>query len=537
MNTPTIILTTHNLSFELSHKTLFEKLNISIKRGDHIGLVGRNGSGKSTLLKILARQIEPSNGSIETRYSAYYLPQLDFSLLESNESVESYVVRQGSNWPFVHKILHQWFKTDAIQPTQWLKTLSGGEIVKLHLALAEAHHPELLLLDEPTNHLDATGLQVLKNFLASFSGAFIIVSHDPFFLDLVIDSIWELEGKNITRHGGNYTFYSEQERLVREAKARDYEATQKELRKVKRSLQVEQKRAARSKKEGRKQAHDHSMSAMERGFFKNKASKTEGRQRQKLEEIIQERTGRAAELKEKKRHVAHLVFEQDARGARRTLVHVENSTLKVGERILATDVNLHIVYGDRIVLVGKNGSGKSSFAKAIVGQHGDVELVGKIQKSENLKTAYVDQKYQIINYDLNLIENIKIYNTNLTDEKTHRQLAHFLFYREEDVRKKAAVLSGGEAARLTLAMVTAGQVDLLVLDEPTNNLDIETLDGIANALKDFQGALMIISHNIHFLERIGIETALVIHQQRLERMLSLPTDPKAFYDEIVSKEI
>jgi ATPase subunit of ABC transporter with duplicated ATPase domains len=163
--------------------------------------------------------------------------------------------------------------------------------------------------------------------------------------------------------------------------------------------------------------------------------------------------------------------------------------------------------------------------------------VGKIQKSENLKTAYVDQKYQIIDHHLNLIENIKMYNANLTDEETRRQLARFLFYREEDVRKKAAVLSGGEAARLTLAMVTAVQIDLLILDEPTNNLDIETLDAIADALEDFQGALIVISHNIHFLERIRIETALVIHQQKLERMLSLPTDPKTFYNEIVSKEI
>ena len=531
------ILTTHNLSFELPHETLFEKLSISIERGDRIGLVGRNGSGKSTLLKILAHQIEPSNGSIETRYSAYYLPQLDFSLLESKESVELYVDRHGSSWPFIQKTLLQWFKTNAIQPAQWLKTLSGGEIVKLHLSLAQAQHPELLLLDEPTNHLDAAGLQVLKNFLMSFSGAFVIVSHDPFFLDLVVDNIWELEGKNITRYGGNYAFYSEQKRLTREAKARDYEAIQKELKKAKRSLQVEQKRAARSKKEGRKQAHDRSMSAMERGFFKNKASKTESRQRKKLEEIIQTRTGRVAELKEKKRRVTHLVFEQDARGARRTLVRVENSILKVGGQTLVTDINLQIVYGDRIVLVGRNGSGKSSLAKAIVGQYGDVELAGKIQKSENLKTAYVDQKYQIIDYHLNLIENIKIYNTNLSDEEIRRQLARFLFYREEDVHKKAAILSGGETARLTLAMVTAGQIDLLVLDEPTNNLDIETLDAIADALEDFQGALIVVSHNIHFLERIGIETALVIHQQRIEGMLSLPTNPKTFYDEIVSKEI
>ena len=147
---------------------------------------------------------------------------------------------------------------------------------------------------------------------------------------------------------------------------------------------------------------------------------------------------------------------------------------------------------------------------------------------------YVDQKYQIIDPNLTLIENVEKYNPKLTNEEVRRQLGRFLFYKEEDARKKAGVLSGGEAARLVFAMVTAGSVDLLVLDEPTNNLDIETLDIIADALKDFSGALLVISHNIHFLEHNGIDTALIIDNKKLKGMHSSPAEPEAFYNEMVS---
>lgn len=526
------ILTTKDVSYELPDRILFKGLNVSIREGDHIGLVGKNGSGKSTLLRILAHQTKPTAGTINAHYSAYYLPQLDVSLFRSNQYVETYVTHHGARWPLVKAALHRWFRT-SIQPTQKLQTLSGGEMIKLHLAIARSKNSDLLLLDEPTNHLDVDGLKALQDSLKAFSGSFIIVSHDPFFLDLVVNHIWELDNGTIQHYGGNYSQYREQKNLEREAQARKYEAAKQEHKKAKRSLQLEQKRAARSKREGRRQAHDRSMSALERGFFKNRASETAGKQRMKLETMIQEREEKVSSLKEEKRRKARLVIQHDFQG-RRTLIRVQRGILRVERRILIEDIDLTIAYGDRLVLVGRNGSGKSSLVRALIADTDPIDLSGEVQRSNNLNMAYVDQKYQIVDYSLSLIENMEEYNPSLPNEDARRQLGRFLFFKEEDVHKKAEVLSGGEVARLTFAMVTAKPVDLLVLDEPTNNLDIETLDAIADGLEDFPGALIVVSHNTHFLERVGAEKSFIISNKRLTQMKASPLEPERFYEEMIN---
>lgn len=529
-----VILSAKDASFELQHKTLFKELNLIIKQGERIGLIGKNGSGKSTLLKLLAGQVEATKGSIDTKGSSYYLPQLDFSLLGSTDKIEEYVSRQGVRWSALNAGIRTWFKENEIKPNQKLQTLSGGEMMKLNLAIAEAHNPDLLLLDEPTNHLDAEGIDILKKFLAIFPGAFIVVSHDPFFLDLVVNHIWELEEGSIAEYGGNYTHYADQKRFKKDARERDYTATKKKLKKVKKSIEAEQKRADRSKRVGRKEVFANNMPPVLKGFYANQASGTAGKQGKKLRKIMAERDEHASTLKKEKQRPLRFILDHDTSGARKTLFTISGGTLGVAEKTLVEDIDLRIVYGDRLVLVGKNGSGKSSLVKSIAGEDTAVKLMGNIKRSPDARVVYVDQKYQIIDPNLTLIENVEKYNPELTNEEVRRQLGRFLFYKEEDARKKAGVLSGGEAARLVFAMVTAGSVDLLVLDEPTNNLDIETLDIIADALKDFSGALMVISHNIHFLERIGIDTALIINKKKLKTMRSSPAEPEAFYNEMVS---
>lgn len=531
-----IILTAQKIGHEFSHGSLFRSATLTIVSNDRIGLVGKNGSGKSTLLKILEGTVVPTDGVVNSQCVLYYLPQIDFSLFNSDEDVKVYVEKLGEKWVLVKAALHRWFKNSHITAEQKLKTLSGGETIRLHLAIAQSKQPNLLLLDEPTNHLDAEGLAILRDFLVSFKGAFVIVSHDPFFLDLVVNHIWELTGKTIRQYGGNYSYYSEQKSIEREAKARDYEAVRKEVRKAKRSIILEQKRAASSRREGRKQAFDNSMSAIEKGYFKNRASASAGRKSEKLKQILEEREEKAASLKENRQRKVHLDLTDSESRKRRSLVYVEKGSLSVGQRILISKVDFHVSYGERMLIVGQNGSGKSSFAKALVGVPSNIDFSGKVRRSENMNTVYIDQKYHVINPELSLIENVAKYNHEFSQEDVRRQLGRFLFYREEDVRKKAAILSGGEAARLTLAMATAKPIDLLILDEPTNNLDIGTLDIIADALKEFPGALIVISHNIHFLERIGMNVAFIIEGKRLRLMSSSPQEPQAFYNEMINKE-
>jgi len=527
-----MFVTTKNLIYEVSGKKLFEGINTSISIGDRIGFVGRNGTGKSTLLKLLAGLLKPSGGGIQSNSTSYYLPQIDFSIFQSDRTVKEYVLQCGESWPLVRATLHRRFKIN-LPPTQALKTVSGGEFMKLQLSVAQTKNPSLLLLDEPTNHLDVEGLEVLKSFLNSFSGAYVIVSHDPFFLDMVVDRIWEFDSGTLREYGGNYSYYEKQKEIERLARERDYEAAKKELKKVKRSLQTEQKRAARSRREGRKQAYDRSMSPIERGYFKNRASRTAGRQRAKFEEMTQKREEKVSALKEKRRRKVYVMLEHDLSEGRRFLVKIENGAIRIENRLLIEKIHLAIYYGDRLVIVGKNGSGKSTIVKTIAEEEGVANTSGKMERADRLSVAYVDQKYNIINPDLTLYENITRFNPSLSHEYIRQQLGRFLFFEENDIHKKADVLSGGEAARLTLAMVTAKPIDLLILDEPTNNLDIETLDVIAEALVDFPGALIVISHNTYFLNRVGIEKSLIISDKKLKEMMSSPAEPNEFYKEMV----
>ena len=522
---------TKNLAFETPGKTLLKGLDLSIQENEHIGLVGKNGTGKSTLLKLLAGIIQPSEGNIQLNTSSFYLPQVDFSLFQSDQTIEEFVSEYGVSWPLVRAALHKWFNA-KLTTEQTLKTISGGEFMKLQLLIAQTKNPKLLLLDEPTNHLDIEGLEVLRRFLNSFSGAYVIVSHDPFFLDMVINRVWELDNGTVHEYGGNYTYYEEQKELERLARQRDYEAAKKELKKAKRSLQIEQKRAARSKHEGRKQAHDRSMSAIEKGFFKNRASKTAGRKEARFDKVITEREERVSALKEKKRRKVYVALEYDENQGKRIIVKVENGTVSVKNRSLIEGANIAIYYGERLVLVGKNGSGKSTLVKILAGKNDVAKISGKFELSDSANIAYVDQKYNIVDPNFTLYENVSNFNSHLSHEQIRQQLGRFLFFEESDVNKKANTLSGGEVARLTLAMVTAKPIDLLILDEPTNNLDIETLDVVAEAFVDFPGALMVISHNIHFLNRVGIEKAYIISDKKFKEMMSSPAEQNTFYEEM-----
>jgi|YNPMSStandDraft_1061717.scaffolds.fasta_scaffold12050_2 ATPase subunit of ABC transporter with duplicated ATPase domains len=527
-----VFLSAKNLSFEIFDKKVLENINLSIKKGDRIGLVGKNGEGKSTLLKILGGLVKPSKGDIQFNSTSFYLPQIDFSLFSENCSVNEFISRYGIAWLLVKIALNKWFNIE-IPPNQSIKTLSGGEFIKLQLAIAQAKNPKLLLLDEPTNHLDIEGLEVLQRFLNSSSKTYVIVSHDPFFLDMVVDRIWELNGGKLYKYGGNYSFYKQQKELERLARERDYKAVKKELERAKQSLERERKRAARSKREGRKQAHDRSMSAMERGYFKNRASETAGKQESKFDKIIKEKEEKLALLKEKKQRGAHIFFENSIDQGKRLLVKIENGSLSIDNNLLIDDINLKIYYGERLVLVGKNGSGKSTFARVLSGENERIKMNGKFELYNNVNVAYVDQKYNIINPNLSVYENLLHFNPYFSYALARQQLGRFLFSKESDLNKKAGTLSGGEAARLVLAIVTSKPVDLLILDEPTNNLDIETLDIVAEALIDFNGAMIIISHNIYFLSRLKIEKAYIINDKKIKKMMSLPSEKKEFYDEMV----
>lgn len=533
-----VLTSAKDITIEVSNSTLLEDVTLSLSEGDRVGLVGPNGSGKSTLVKTLAGFQEPTSGDVVRKGSSYYVPQLDLPMFRSDMQLMDYLSEQHNEWWEITEILENNFGFGEVNLQQTLNTLSGGELMKLHLAIASAKHPHVLYLDEPTNHLDIVSIQELIGFLQGYKGAVVVISHDPFFLDQVTTSIWEIENKKVNRFGGNYTDYREQKTAQLESLSRQHDAAKKELEKVRRSIQREQQRAAKSTRTGKQMKHDRSMSAVEKGFFKNRASESAGKHKGLLDQAKADAQQKIDQTRATKTKKAHLDLDTDRSATGQTIVRGSALELKIDdEKELIKDGEISVSHGDRVVLTGRNGSGKTLLLKTLTGQNAreDVELDGEVYVADNSNIVYLSQKYEIVDPELTLEENIKKVNPSLPYEIIRKQLGNFLFFHEEDIRKRAGVLSGGETARLAMAMITAAPVDLLVLDEPTNNLDLDTVDSIVDALEDFKGGIVVISHNMDFLSRMGVDKAYVISNKKLKRLYAHPDEPDQFFEELMSE--
>ncbi len=532
------LLIADNISYELStSRTLFKDVRLSINQGERIALVGANGVGKSSLLKILAGEIQPNSGSVARDGVIYYLPQINtIPQLNQEVTVLEFLISYSEEWWEIANQLEKSLGTflDLSLP---MKSLSGGKLTKLFLAIGLHKNPSLLLLDEPTNYLDFLALENLSDFLNKFNGAFVIVSHKPFFLDRVANKIWELTASGIKVYGGNYSDYKLQKETELQVALRTIEIAKKELKRVTESALIEEQRAAKSKREGRKQSHDRSMGKSARRYFENRASGSAGNAAKKHDAAITQAKENleSVKIRTNKATIVHLAEGNIKKG--RNLVDIQGADLKIGDEILIKGIQLHIASGDRISISGANGSGKSSLIKAILGIKEENSApfldLGEVLISANIKVLYLDQKYQIVNRRLTVLENMQQANSSLKYQLLRQQLGHFLFF-GDDVNKSAEFLSGGELARLALAMISISEIDLLVLDEPTNNLDLETVSQILEALEEYRGAICVISHDLDFLRQLEITKAFRIKEKSLQPMIYLPEETDEFYRELIN---
>lgn len=537
-----LILIAENLAYELSlERTLFQGVHISIEQGNRIALVGSNGVGKSTLIKILAGEIHPHIGSVMQHGSVYYLPQISTIKEEINtDTVLDFLTSISDEWWQIQEVLQTQFNTD-IDLYLPVNNLSGGELTKLFLAIGLSQQPDLLLLDEPTNHMDLQALESLRQFLINFSGAFVIVSHKPFFLDQVTSVTWELTPVGLQVYGGNFSYYREQKDIELDAAMRSHEVARKELKRVQTTAMQEQQRAAQAQRNGRAKLLNGSIDRMAAGAMKRKAQVSAGTAKTKHEAAVAKATQKVAQTKIKTHKVTSIQLEEKNH-KRRNLVKIEGANLWVSERLLIENIQLNIVtgdglrptFGDRISIIGANGSGKSSLVKAILGTetHTTVFQSGEVSLAPNLKVVYLDQTYELVNRQQTILENMQTANPSLSYQQLRQQLGHFLF-KYDDVHKNASVLSGGELARLAIAIISISEIDLLILDEPTNNLDIETTEQMISALNEFQGAILVISHDIDFKSRINITQSFQLKAQTLQMTTYLPSQPEQYYHELL----
>ncbi|WP_326686685.1 MULTISPECIES: ABC-F family ATP-binding cassette domain-containing protein [unclassified Streptomyces] len=512
-------LTCSRLSFSWADGSpVFTGFDLSAGPG-RTGLIGLNGTGKSTLLKIVAGELTPDAGSVKVSGEVGYLPQsltLDISLrvdealgiartraalhaIEAGDAGEEHFTAVGDDWDVEERAratLDQ-LGLAHVGLDRTIGELSGGESVLLRLAALLLARPDILLLDEPTNNLDRQARRRLHDAVTGFNGVLIVVSHDRELLARV-DQIAELRDGEVSWYGGNLEAYEETIATEQEASERMVRAAETDLRRQKRELAEAQTKLARRARYGKKIAASGSQPKILLGARKRKAQESAGKHRNLHEQRLEEARERLDEAAERVREDAEihveLPFTAVPRG--RQVLTMEEAELRHGAR-----VTLRVNGPDRIALVGPNGAGKTTLLRTVAGQLAPVS--GEVRAHVPLR--WLPQRLDVLDDALSVVENVARLAPDATNQQIRSRLARFLF-RGERADRAVGTLSGGERFRATLAAVMLAEPgpQLLMLDEPTNNLDMASVRQLREALAAYEGALVVASHDVPFLRELGI---------------------------------
>lgn len=510
-----ILLQTQNVARHFGAEVLFDKVSLEIQTGARIGLVGRNGAGKSTLLHILSGQEEPDEGRVSKRkgLTTGFLDQhtglesdrtiwdemmkvfepilkMEKEMREIEQQLSSPELlddqsryqetlklydqlqeefRQNSGYSYeseIKMVLHgfRFYEEDYQTP---INQLSGGQKTRLALARLLLQKKDLLVLDEPTNHLDIDTLSWLEGYLKSYNGALLIVSHDRYFLDKVVNEIYEVSRGKVQHFPGNYSNYLKRKAEQIQKQWKEFEKQQKEIAKMEDFINRNLVRASTTK---RAQSRRKQLEKMD------KMDKPKGDEKS-----------------------ANFSF-QIVRESGNIVLQTENLTIGYGETALSQSIDLDIRKGDAIALVGPNGVGKTTLLKTLVSQL--PALNGSIEFGTKVDTGYYDQEQQHLNPKKSVLA--ELWDDHLTTpEQDIRTLLGSFLFSGEDVDKSISSLSGGERARVALAKLAMEENNFLVLDEPTNHLDIDSKEVLENALIDFKGTLFFVSHDRYFINRMA----------------------------------
>ncbi|AKZ52040.1 ABC-F family ATP-binding cassette domain-containing protein [Streptococcus pyogenes] len=506
-----IILQGNKLERSFSGDVLFQNISLQVDERDRIALVGPNGAGKSTLLKLLVGEETPTSGEVNTKkdLTLSYLAQNSrfesdktiyeemlkvFEALRQDEKrlrqmemdmatvsgqdltrlmmdydllAERFRQQGGFTYEAEIKAILNGFKFDESMWQMTIAELSGGQNTRLALAKMLLEKPELLVLDEPTNHLDIETIAWLENYLANYQGALIIVSHDRYFLDKVATVTLDLTPHGLDRYVGNYSRFMtlKAEKLVAEEK--QFDKQQKEIAKLEDFVQKNIVRASTTK---RAQAR-----------------------RKQLEKI--ERLDKPTSA----RKLAHMTFQAD-KPSGNVVLTVEKAAIGYNQHVLSEPINLDVHKLDAIAIVGPNGIGKSTLIKSVIGQIPFIK--GEVKYGANVEIGYYDQTQSHLTSSNTVLEELWQDFSTTPEVDIRNRLGAFLFS-GDDVKKSVAMLSGGEKARLLLAKLSMENNNFLVLDEPTNHLDIDSKEVLENALIDFDGTLLFVSHDRYFINRLA----------------------------------
>ena len=506
-----IILQANKIERSFAGELLFDNINLQVDERDRIAIVGKNGAGKSTLLKILVGEEEPTSGEInkkkeislsylaqdsrfesentiyeemlhvfdDLRWTETQLRQMELEMGEkSGEDLDKLMAdydrlsenfRQAGGFTYeadIRAILNG-FKFDESMWQMKIAELSGGQNTRLTLAKMLLEKPNLLVLDEPTNHLDIETIAWLENYLVNYSGALIIVSHDRYFLDKVATVTLDLTKHSLDRYVGNYSRFVELKEQKLATEAKNYEKQQKEIAALEDFVNRNLVRASTTKR-----------------------AQSRRKQLEKMERLDKPEAGKKS---------ANMTFQSEKTSGNVVLT-VENATIGYDGEILSEPINLDLRKMNAVAIVGPNGIGKSTFIKSIVDQIPFIK--GEKRFGANVEVGYYDQTQSKLTASNTVLD--ELWNDfKLTPEvEIRNRLGAFLFS-GDDVKKSVGMLSGGEKARLLLAKLSMENNNFLILDEPTNHLDIDSKEVLENALIDFDGTLLFVSHDRYFINRVA----------------------------------
>ena len=526
------MLAIQNLGYAHPNKdVLFDGLNLAISNHQKVALIGNNGVGKSTLLKMLAGLLSPGSGRIITHSAPYYIPQhfgqfdgltvaqalgIDgkiralHDILEGRATDDS-LAALADDWTIEERsqeALQHWGLT-GLSLGQPLADLSGGQKTRVFLAGTTIHQPEMVLLDEPSNHLDTAGRQLLYDFIRTTSSTLLVVSHDRTLLNL-LDAVAELSRRGIALYGGNYDFYTAQKQVASAALHHDIRSKEKALRKARETereaLERKQKQDARGKKNQDKAGLPAIVLGMMRNGAENSGARLKSQHAEKVGTVAQE----LGELRKELPGFDKMKFGFDPSTLHngKILVAAQDLNFGYGPRPLwqpALSFQLHS--GGRVALRGPNGSGKTTLIRLILGAL--TPQAGTLHRAD-ARAVYVDQDYSLINNQLTVYGQAQQFNESaLQEHEVRTRLTRFLFAKDA-WDKPCRDLSGGEKMRLLLCglVISSQAPDLIVLDEPTNNLDLHNLEILTAALNDYQGTLLVVSHDAYFLRQIRVEQVI-----------------------------
>jgi ATPase subunit of ABC transporter with duplicated ATPase domains len=510
---------------------LFENINLTVNSRDKIALIGNNGTGKSTLLKIIAGELLPHEGQLTLDANPYYIPQLfgqynhltvaqalriDGKLLALRQILDGNVTEHHLNllnddWTIEERCqeaLHYW-QLHALDLNTPMASLSGGQKTKVFLAGIHIHKPQLVLLDEPSNHLDTAGRELLYQFIDSTSCALIVVSHDRKLLN-GLPAIAELSKRGITLYGGNYEFYAEQKQVESDALNQDIHSKEKALRKAKEkereTMERQQKLDARGKRKQEKAGVARIMMNTLRNSAENSTSKIKSTHGEKISGISDELQALRNELPDIDK--MQFGFNNTTLHQGKILFTATGINMQFDKkRLWKEDLDLQINSGERLVIKGLNGSGKTTLLRIILGEL--EPTTGIVYRAAN-SSVYIDQDYSLINNQRTVYEQAQLFNaTALQEHEIKTRLNRFLFTKD-DWDKACHTLSGGERMRLMLCCLTIGHQapDIIVLDEPTNNLDIQNIEILTAAINAYKGTLLVVSHDAHFLAQVNVQSTI-----------------------------